>query len=74
MNHLRDKPASDFCSSLLEAVTKPRHREHKRMLEWYGGPFDPDELDRETIEAGMAKLARRRTIGQAAFAKSRSQL
>ncbi|WP_246691727.1 plasmid pRiA4b ORF-3 family protein [Methylobacterium sp. WL12] len=58
----------------LEAVTKPRHREHKRMLEWYGGPFDPDELDRETIEAGMAKLARRRTIGQAAFAKSRSQL
>ncbi|TXN06686.1 plasmid pRiA4b ORF-3 family protein [Methylobacterium sp. WL103] len=58
----------------LEAVTKPRHRERKRMLEWYGGPFDPDELDRETIEAGMAKLARRRAIGQAAFAKSRSQL
>ena len=58
----------------LEAVTKPRHRERKRMLEWYGGPFDPEVLDRETIEAGMTKLARRRAIGQAAFAKSRGQL
>ena len=58
----------------LEAVTRPRHRERKRMLEWYGGPFDPEVLDRETIEAGMSKLARRRAIGQAAFAKSRGQL
>lgn len=55
----------------LEAVTKPRHPERKRMLEWYGGPFDPDVLDRETIETGMTKLARRRSIGQAAYAKSR---
>ncbi|TXN80038.1 plasmid pRiA4b ORF-3 family protein [Methylobacterium sp. WL8] len=57
----------------LEAVTKPRHRERKRMLDWYGGPFDPGVIDQETIEAAMAKLARRRAIGQAAFAKSRSQ-
>ncbi|MFK5599949.1 hypothetical protein ACFZ8E_23575 [Methylobacterium sp. HMF5984] len=57
----------------LEAVTKPRHRERKRMLDWYGGPFDPEVLDRETIEAGMTKLARRRAIGQAAFAKSRGR-
>ena len=56
----------------LEAVTKPRHRERKRMLEWYGGPFDPDAMDRETIETGMSKLARRRAIGQAAFAKSQA--
>ncbi|MCJ2113269.1 plasmid pRiA4b ORF-3 family protein [Methylobacterium sp. E-025] len=55
----------------LEAVNKLRHPERKRMLEWYGGPFDPEGLDRGTIEAGMAKLARRRAIGQAAFAKSR---
>ena len=57
----------------LEAVTKPRHRERKRMLDWYGGPFDPEVMDRETIEAGMTKLARRRAIGQAAFAKSRGR-
>lgn len=57
----------------LEAVTKPRHRDRKRMLDWYGGPFNPDELDRETIEAGMTKLARRRAIGQAAFVKSRGR-
>jgi hypothetical protein len=50
-------------------MTKPRHREKKAMLEWYGGPFDPEAMDRETIEAAMAKLAKRRAIGRAAFAK-----
>jgi len=29
----------------LEAVTTPRHRERKWMLEWYGRPYDPDEID-----------------------------
>jgi hypothetical protein len=53
----------------VEAMTKPRHREKKAMLEWYGGPFDPEAMDRETIEAAMAKLAKRRAIGRAAFAK-----
>jgi hypothetical protein len=53
----------------VEAMTKPRHSEKKAMLTWYGGPFDPEAMDRETIEAAMAKLAKRRAIGRAAFAK-----
>ena len=55
----------------LEAVTKPRHRERRRMLEWCGGSYDPGTLDAETILARMGKLAKRRTLGKAAFAKSR---
>jgi hypothetical protein len=57
----------------VEAMTKPRHRERKAMLEWYGGPFDPEALDRETIEAAMGKLAKRRAIGLTGFAKSRNK-
>lgn len=55
----------------VEAVTKPRHRERKAMLEWCGGSFDPETIPTETIIERMGKLSRRRTIGKAAFAKSR---
>jgi hypothetical protein len=55
----------------VEAVIKPRHRERKRMLEWYGGPFDPEDVAVEIITERMSKLARRRTHGKAGFAKSR---
>ena len=30
----------------LEAVSDPSHDEHARMLEWCGGSFDPDDIDR----------------------------
>jgi hypothetical protein len=55
----------------LEVVSRPRHRERKRLLEWYGGPFDPDEIDLATITAGIRQLTRRRAISRAAYAKSR---
>ena len=55
----------------LKAMTRPRAREHKRMVEWYGGAFDPAAVDLTTITAKLGKLARRRTLGQAAAAKSR---
>ncbi|WP_336491557.1 plasmid pRiA4b ORF-3 family protein [Methylobacterium nigriterrae] len=55
----------------LEILSKPRHRERKSLLEWCGGTFEPEMLDRATIEARMEKLARRRTLGKAGFAKSR---
>lgn len=48
----------------LEAVTNPRHREHKRMLTCYGGPYDPDDLDERAIRMDLAVVAefRRRVI------------
>ena len=47
-------------------------RERKRLIEWYGGPFNPDEMDLPTITARLGKLARRRAVGRAAYAKMRS--
>ncbi len=58
----------------LEAMTKPRHPERKRLTEWYGGPFDPDDIDLPTITTGIAKLAQRRARGRYASAKSRQSI
>ena len=55
----------------LETMTKPRHPDHKRLVTWYGRVFDPNDIDVSAINARMAKLARRRALGKAGFAKSR---
>jgi hypothetical protein len=55
----------------LEAMTKPRHPERKRLITWYGRIFDPDDIDLPTINARIAKLARRRALGKAGYAKSK---
>ena len=30
------------------------------MLRWYGGPFDPEDIDRKQVEVGLAMMADRR--------------
>jgi Plasmid pRiA4b ORF-3-like protein len=55
----------------LEAMTKPRHPERQRLTEWYGGAFDPDDLNLPVISDRIGKLAKRRALGKAGYAKSR---
>lgn len=57
----------------LDAVTKPQHPEHRQMLEWHGGPYDPDDINLPMITARLSQLARRRTIGKAAYEKSKAR-
>jgi Plasmid pRiA4b ORF-3-like protein len=54
----------------LDAMTNPRHPEHRRLTEWYGGSFDPDDLNLPVISDRIGKLARRRALGKAGYAKS----
>ncbi|MDE2498569.1 MAG: plasmid pRiA4b ORF-3 family protein [Alphaproteobacteria bacterium] len=56
----------------IEAVSKPRHREHKRMLQWYGGPYDPDDIDAFTIRLHLGEIAKRRHAGKIAYRKRQS--
>lgn len=35
--------------NFLEAISNPRHEEHKSMLEWVGGSFDPEEFDLQNV-------------------------
>lgn len=42
----------------LNAVTDPRHAEHRAMLDWAGGSFDPEEFDPSAFDhrLGLARL------------------
>lgn len=63
--------APGYCE-FLDAVTQPRHRERRRMLDWYGGPYDPDDIDEPAIRLRLGAVAKRRRAGKAAYAKRKS--
>ena len=44
----------------LEAMLDPAHEEHRAMLDWYGGPFDPIGFDEARARLSMEDMARRR--------------
>ena len=44
----------------LEAVLDPGHEEHARMTEWYGGTFDPEDIDETRIRSVLKMYAARR--------------
>ena len=56
----------------IEAVSKPRHREHKRMLEWYGRPYDPNDIDLIITRLRLGDIAKRRHAGKLAYQKRQS--
>lgn len=37
----------------LEAIQNPKHSNHKEMMEWAGGTFDPEKFDVEAIDARL---------------------
>lgn len=38
---------------LLEIIDDPKHPEHKSMLEWLGGGYDPEDFNTEEINAAF---------------------
>lgn len=44
--------------SFLKAVSKPRHPERSSMLDWYGGPFDPKDINHLMIEYRFMQIAK----------------
>lgn len=57
----------------LDAMGDPEHEEHSRLVEWYGGPFDPGDIDEPVAKHAVAKVANRRHAGKAAYEKSRAR-
>lgn len=39
-----------------EAMADPSHEEHEHLSEWYGRPFDPEDLDEPRIQRALAHL------------------
>ncbi len=56
----------------IKAMASPRHRDHRRMTEWYGGPYDPEEIDEFAIRMRIGGIVKRRRAGKAAYAKRKS--
>jgi len=56
----------------LDAMADPNHEQHRELSRWHGRPFNPEHADEDQILIRIGKLARRRTLGKAGFAKSRS--
>ena len=44
----------------LEAALDPSHENHDRMTEWYGGAFDPEDIDEQRIRLVLGMFAARR--------------
>ncbi|CUW37113.1 conserved protein of unknown function [Magnetospirillum sp. XM-1] len=44
----------------LEAMLNPTHEEHRRMLEWYGKPFDPQDINEAHVRRVLSWFADRR--------------
>jgi hypothetical protein len=56
----------------LDALEDPENPEHEYLLEWHGGPFDPDALDEDQIRKRLARIADRQKR-KTPKPKSRSQ-
>ena len=55
-----DVGGTDGFKEFLEAVLDATHEEHDRMTAWYGGPFDPEDIDENRIRQILEMFAARR--------------
>ena len=40
----------------LVAISDPKHKEHKELLEWVGGEFDPEKFDLSEVNQQLAAI------------------
>lgn len=43
----------------LDAMAQPEHLDHDELADWYGGPFDPADMDEAGIRSRLKRLASR---------------
>ena len=51
-------------ADLLEAVKKPKTPRQRELLEWLGGPFNPETFDVAEVNERLAELRRPRRGGR----------
>jgi len=59
----------------LDAMADPGHQEHDRLREWYGAPYNVDDIDERFTRRAVAAIAIaiRRHAGKRAYQKSHTQ-
>jgi hypothetical protein len=58
----------------LKAITNPTHPERSEVLDWYGDLYDPDDIEREIIDALMSRIANSRRGGLKARGRPRIKI
>jgi hypothetical protein len=53
----------------IEAMANPKHKEHRRLREWYGGPYNRDDIDERFTRRAIGQIANRRYASKIAFQK-----
>jgi hypothetical protein len=43
-------------AEFVKAIRNPRHREHRSMLEWVGGSFDPQRFDVQSMNQALKRI------------------
>lgn len=56
-----------------DAIADLDHKEHDRLHEWYGGPYNADDIDERLTRRAVAAVAILRHAGKLAYQKSRAQ-
>ena len=49
----------------VEAMLDETHAAHADLWDWYGGPFDPDDLELDAVEVMLARIRASRRKGPA---------
>jgi hypothetical protein len=49
--------------AFLEALADPNHPEHDSIMDWYGGDYDPDDIERYIIDIQLGRIAASRRGG-----------
>lgn len=44
----------------LDAMAHPNHEEHENLIDWYGKPFEPEDIEPEIVKIQLDRLARMR--------------
>ena len=59
--------------AFLEVLADEAHDEHEDLMDWYGGPFDPDDMELEVVEAMLGRIRAGRRKGPAKGSRSSSK-
>jgi hypothetical protein len=53
----------------IENIASKRGKKAKEALEWYGGPYDPDDIDEQQIKITLGRLANSHRTGRSKTVK-----
>jgi hypothetical protein len=53
----------------IESIASKRGKKAKEALEWYGGPYDPDDIDEQQIKITLGRIANSHRTGRSKSVK-----